>query len=161
MLLVKTQLSLSPVHGIGLFAADFIPAGTVTWQYHPDFDAAYTDDDVLRMPDAARQQFFKYAYYDKELGLYILCSDDQRFINHSTDTPNILSTPRQDIAARDILPGEELLCDYNCYDDTYFIRVGLPHLARSVNPHKTEIHPIELPQVTQITSKPQPSRISA
>jgi uncharacterized protein len=130
MLLISTQIGLSPIHGIGLFADQFIPEGTVTWQYHPDFDASYTEDDFLKMPQAAKIQFLKYAYYDKELNLYILCSDDQRFINHSSESPNILSTPQQDVTARDILPGEELLCDYNCYDDTYFIRVGMPHLAR-------------------------------
>jgi SET domain-containing protein len=131
MLLVKTQIQPSKVHGIGLFADQFIPKGTVTWQYHPDFDSSYSESDVLRMPNPAREIFFKYAYYDKELGLYILCSDDQRFINHEPDFPNIISTPRQDVTARDIMPGEELLCDYNCYDDTYFVRVGMPHLSKT------------------------------
>lgn len=131
MLLVKTELKVSKVHGIGLFAAQFIPKGTVTWQYHPGLDISYCDNDILKMPDAARELFLKYAYYDKELELYILCSDDQRFINHEADSPNIISTPRQDVAGRDIMPGEELLCNYNCYDDTYFIRVGMPQLTSS------------------------------
>jgi uncharacterized protein len=131
MLLVKTQIGSSKVHGIGLFADQFIPEGTVTWQYHPDFDSAYSESDILKMPATAREIFWKYAYYDKELGLYILCSDDQRFINHEPAFPNIISTPRQDVTARDILAGEELLCDYNCYDDTYFMRVGMPHLAKT------------------------------
>ena len=128
MILVKTQIGLSEVHGIGLFAAQPISKGTVTWQYHPDFDAAYFESDLLKLSDAAREQFLRYAYYDKDLRQYILCSDDQRFINHEADSPNIISTPRQDIAARNIFSGEELLCNYNCYDDTYFIRVGMPHL---------------------------------
>lgn len=133
MLLVKTQIGLSEVHGIGLFAAQFIAKGTVTWQYHPDFDSAYSESDMLRMPEPAREQFLKYAYYDKELELYILCSDDQRFINHEPDFPNIISTPRQDVTARDIMLGEELLCDYNCYDDTYFARVGLLQFCRTLS----------------------------
>jgi uncharacterized protein len=129
MLLVQTEISPSTIHGIGLFAAQLIPKGTVTWKYHPEFDTAYSEQNMLQMPDAARKLFLKYAYYDKQLGMYILCSDDQRFINHDADRPNIISTPHQDVAARDILPGEELLCDYNGYDDTYFIRVGMPELA--------------------------------
>jgi uncharacterized protein len=135
VLLVKTQIGLSDVHGIGLFAAQFIAKGTVTWRYHPDFDTSYEESDMLKMSDAAREQFLKYAYYDKDLGMYILCSDDQRFINHDAASPNVISTPHQDVAARDILPGEELLCDYNCYDDTYFIRVGMPHLANAILAH--------------------------
>lgn len=133
MLFVKTQIGLSDIHGIGLFAAQFILKGTVTWQYCPDFDASYSEQDILKMSEAAREQFLKYAYYDKGLRLYILCADDQRFINHEAESPNILSTPRQDVAARDIAVGEELLCDYNCYDDTYFTRVGMPHLSRSAS----------------------------
>ncbi|NDJ20296.1 SET domain-containing protein [Nostoc sp. B(2019)] len=153
MLLVKTQIGSSKVHGIGLFADQFIPKGTVTWQYHPDFDSAYSESDVLRMPVPAREIFWKYAYYDKELGLYILCSDDQRFINHEPDFPNIISTPRQDVTACDILPGEELLCDYNCYDDTYFMRVGMPHLSKTT---------LVFNQVTQQTASIfQESHISA
>lgn len=132
MLLVRTQIGLSDVHGIGLFAAQFIPKGTITWQYCAEFDATYQESDMLKMSDAAREQFLKYAYYDKDLKAYVLCSDDQRFINHEAKTPNIISTPRQDMAARDIFVGEELLCDYNCYDDTYFNRVGMPHLSKSV-----------------------------
>jgi uncharacterized protein len=153
MLLVQTQIGVSSIHGIGLFAAQFIPKGTVTWQYHPDFDTAYTERDILNLPEAAKQRFFHYAYYDQDLEVYILCSDDQRFINHSTEQVNILSTPKQDVAARDILPGEELLCNYNCYDDTYFSRVGLSHLCE---PGLTLKQP-----VTRIAASSEPSRISA
>lgn len=141
MILVRTQIGLSEVHGIGLFAAEFILKGTITWRYEPDFDAAYSEGALLRMSEAAKEQFLKYAYYDKELERYILCSDDQRFINHESNHPNIISTPRQDIAARDILPGEELLCDYNCYDDTYFVRVGMPHLCNTAFSFSTMPHP--------------------
>jgi uncharacterized protein len=129
MLLIATKIAPSPVHGIGLFANQFIPKGTVTWQFHPEFDKTYSEQEMLRMPDAARAIFLNYAYYDKDLALYVLCSDDQRFINHTSEQPNIISTPNRDVAGRDILPGEELLCDYNDYDDTYFIRNGMPSLA--------------------------------
>jgi uncharacterized protein len=151
MLLVKTQLGLSDIHGIGLFADQLIRKGTVTWQYHPDFDAAYKEEDMLKMSDAARDQFLKYAYYDKDLDLYILCSDDQRFINHNSEYPNIISTPRRDVAAHDILCGEELLCNYNCYDDTYFIRVGMPQLAKTAVALKqsADIYPASLSAPTR------------
>ena len=135
MLFVKTQIGVSQIHGIGLFAAEFIPRGTVTWQYHPDLDPAYSEEDILRMPDAAREVFFKYAYYDKDLERYVLCSDNQRFINHEANSPNILSTPRRDVAARDIQAGEELVCDYNACDDTYFIRVGMLQFSKNYH-HK-------------------------
>ena len=52
---------------------------------------------------------------------YILCSDDQKYINHSRQ-PNITSTPEQDVAARDIAAGEELVCNYEDYESGWFDR---------------------------------------
>ncbi|MCC3419326.1 MAG: hypothetical protein JGK12_14930 [Microcoleus sp. PH2017_01_SCD_O_A] len=125
MLLVQTKLGISSIHGIGLFAAQFIPKGTVTWEYSPYFDTSYEEADIERMSPSAKEQFLKYAYFDKLLCRYVLCFDDQRFINHFSESPNILSSLRRDVAARDIYEGEELVCDYKCiYDDTYFIRMG-------------------------------------
>lgn len=123
MLRVKTFLKHSPTHGIGLFAAEPIKEGTVTWEYDPEFDTAYTSEEVERMPKAGQALFWKYEYFDKELGKYVLCSDDQRFINHSTTGYNIQSTPHRDVANRDIKAGEELLCNYNDFDDTYASRL--------------------------------------
>ena len=125
MILVRTYLAESPRDGIGLFAAEFIAKGTVTWKYTRGLDKTYTDTDISRMSPMAREQFLKYAYFDKRLGKYVLCFDDQRFINHNPKDPNILSTPRVDVAARDIEPGEELTCNYNHYDDTLFARLGV------------------------------------
>ena len=127
MILVKTQLKLSKVHGIGLFADQFIPKGTKTWEYHSEFDKCFTEGDIKRMSEPARKLLLHYAYYDQNLKGYILPFDDQRFINHSSNLEkiNIISQPEVDIAARDILPGEELLCDYNKFDDTYFRRLNI------------------------------------
>jgi uncharacterized protein len=121
MLRVKTRIKESGIEGIGLFADQFIPKGTVTWQYDPKFDTGFTEEDVAQMPDIAREQFMVYAYFDHVRKLYILCSDYQRFINHS-ENPNIQSTPDQDVASRDIVPGEEMTCDYTLYEHDWFER---------------------------------------
>jgi len=125
MLLIKAKAGPNGVHGIGLFALEFVPKGTPTWRYESWFDVSYTEEDLSKMSEAARSQVMWYAYFDKETKKYVLCSDDQRFINHSSKNFNIISTPNDDIAARDIQPGEELLCDYNKFDDTYFDRMGI------------------------------------
>ncbi len=125
MLLVKTKIGPSTVHGIGLFADEFIPKGTVTWEYNPEFDISFTEEQTERMSDVARERFFDYAYFDKELNKFILCFDDLRFINHKASDPNILSQPTQDVAARDIQKGEELFCNYNHYEENYFHRRGI------------------------------------
>lgn len=124
MLRVKTKLGQSGKDGIGLFADEFVPSGTVTWQYDPEFDVAFEENVITRIPKHVREQFLKYSYFDHSLKKYILCSDDQRFINHS-NTPNVLSTPEKDVAARDIHAGEEMTCDYTHYEHDWFQRRNL------------------------------------
>ncbi|KKQ78181.1 MAG: hypothetical protein A3A96_00175 [Candidatus Zambryskibacteria bacterium RIFCSPLOWO2_01_FULL_39_39] len=127
MILVKTKLGKSIKHGIGLLADQFIPKGTITWEYHPLFDSAFTDEEINQMSEPAKKQFFHYAYFDKDLDKHVLCFDDQRFINHSAkkEDINIQSFTRKDIALKDIHLGEELLCDYDQFDNTYFDRINL------------------------------------
>lgn len=121
MLRVKTTTKLSTVNGIGLFADQFIPAGTTTWQYDPGFDPHFTKEQFANLPDFSQKTILTHGYFDHNLEVYILCSDDQRFINHSPN-PNITSTPSQDVANRDIQLGEELTCDYAQYEQDWFER---------------------------------------
>jgi len=127
MILVKTKVGKSSKHGMGLFADQFIPKGTITWEYNPLYDSSFTQEEVDKMSEPAKKQFFHYAYFDKELNKHVLCFDDQRFINHSASKEdiNITSTTRRDVASRDIQSGEELLCDYDGFDDAYFGRINL------------------------------------
>lgn len=124
MLRVKTFIKRSDVHGTGLFAAQFIPKGTTTWQYDPEFDVSFTQEQVNALPDLQKSYILYYAYLDKDLNKLVLCADNQRYINHSKNT-NIESTVREDVASRDINEGEELLCNYNQFDDTYFRRMNI------------------------------------
>jgi SET domain-containing protein len=118
---VKTTLRPSKIDGIGLFADQFIPEGTVTWIYDPLFDNAYSEEQIRDLPEFAKEQFITYAFWDHALKKYILCADNQRFINHSNQ-PNISSTPHADRALRDIGRGEELTCDYAAYEHDWFER---------------------------------------
>lgn len=128
MIMVKTKLGKSKIHGIGLFADQNIKKGTITWDYQPWFHITYSKEDLKKMSKPAREQVLWYAFVDKKDDRYILCADDQRFINHSSNPKkiNILSISQyRDIALRDIKKGEELLCDYNKFDDTYFKRLKM------------------------------------
>lgn len=121
MMLVRTEKRQSSIHGIGLFAAERIPAGTPTWRFTPGVDQAIHPEVVQRIPDTARTNFLTYAYLDIRTGLYVLCADDARFMNHS-EKPNVRGDYDleevfgMDVAGRDIEPGEELLCDYRTFD---------------------------------------------
>ncbi len=121
MLMVKTKLGISNLHGIGLFSDEFIPKGTMTWRFAPGFDIIIEPDELLRLSEIARKQFWNYCYVDKYNGHYVLCFDDARFINHS-ENPNVIQSKYGDevegveIAARDIHPGEEMTVNYFDFD---------------------------------------------
>ena len=127
MLKVKTKIGKSRIHGTGLFAAQFIPKGTITWEYSPTFDMDISEKDINLMSSINKEYFIYYSYFDKKRNKFILCADNQRFINHTTSTKkeNIISTPDMDVAFRDIEIGEELLCDYNKFDSDYFKRMNI------------------------------------
>ena len=119
MLLVKTYLAESGIHGIGLFAAQRIPKGTVVWRLEPALDLELTEAQIEALAPAAREQIEKYIYLDHELRKLVLCGDDARFFNHSEE-PNCHDFPDADggttVAARDIAEGEELTSDYSRFD---------------------------------------------
>lgn len=125
MLRVKTQLKQSSIHAIGLFADQIIPKGTITWQRDPDLDITLPEDFLTKVPNEVKQDLLGWVYYDYSIQKYVLCADNQRFINHSTDNYNIVSEPDFDVAGRNIEIGEELLCNYNHYEKDWFSRRGV------------------------------------
>jgi hypothetical protein len=119
MLLVKTFLAPSRIHGIGLFAAQRIPRGTVVWRLHPAIDLELADSELDGLAEPAREQIRKYTYVDLVSRTRVLCGDDARFFNHD-DHPNCHDLPDAEggktVAARDISEGEELTSDYASFD---------------------------------------------
>jgi uncharacterized protein len=120
MLLVKTKLQLSTIDGIGLFADEYIPNGTVIWKYTPLVDLRYAAEEYQQLKQQYNFEVLdKYIYKSRVSGLYILCSDDARFINHA-DRPNTLDTLEDaeglTIASADIQPGDEITSDYESFD---------------------------------------------
>lgn len=117
MILVKTKLMPSPIHGMGVFAAEFIPRGTRVWEYREGFDHRVPAEFVDSLPEPGRTSLRHYSAFWG--GGYVISADDARFLNHS-QTPNLktFSEPDVDIAIRDIQVGEELLEDYREFDES-------------------------------------------
>lgn len=120
MLLVKTRLGLSQIHGIGLFAEEFIKEGTPIWVFHEGFDLKIDPSALKGLPPVARQQIKHYGYVNMKSGKIILCADDARFFNHAVQATalDIESDDEEGVtvAARDIEIGEEICSDYLRYD---------------------------------------------
>ena len=69
MLLVKTKLQVSPIHGIGLFADQFIPEGAIVWQFNELIDLILNKEKIEDLAERAREQIQKYSYRDIRTGL--------------------------------------------------------------------------------------------
>ncbi len=116
MFLIPTYLGPSEIHGTGVFTPHFIPEGTVVWDFTPGVDWEITPDDLEAFPEPYRSRMNEWCYLD-DRGLYVLCGDTAKFMNHSFE-PNCDDSGEFTVAARDISPGEELTCDYRTFDRT-------------------------------------------
>ena len=122
MLLVKTKVLLSPLHGYGLFADEFIPKGMEIWRFTPGFDQRFTREQILSWPDLLQIYIYKYCWRSKKSKLYCFSADDGKYFNHSEE-PNVLSEysdNEEEVvtrALRDIKSGEELTDNYNSFED--------------------------------------------
>lgn len=134
MLLIKTTISLSKIHGIGLVTNQFIPKGKTVWKFTPRFDIKLSKQNLEKLSKQAREQMLNYTYLDQKTEEYILCSDDARFFNHSV-TPNTTHIYEKDkygqtVAVKDIKKGEEITCDYRTFDINFVQRKLVPNSFR-------------------------------
>ncbi len=72
MLLVKTKVKESKIHGLGLFADEFISQGTEIWKFTPRFDLRFTREQILGFPEALQVYIYKYAWKSKKSKLYCM-----------------------------------------------------------------------------------------
>ena len=124
MLLVKTKVAPSPVHGLGLFADQFIAKGARIWEYNEAVDSRFDASRLVGIAEHEQDDLLKHTYLNPRSGLYVVCGDDARYMNHA-DEPNTEDIGYDDglvngegvtIAARDIQPGEEILSNYRAFD---------------------------------------------
>ena len=117
MFSVPTYLKRSPIHGVGVFTPEPISEGAVIWDYVEGVDWRLTPDELSAFPQPFQSRMRRYCYLESS-GLYVLCGDNAKFMNHSAD-PNCDDRGDVTRAARAIEPGEELTCDYGAFDLEY------------------------------------------
>ena len=113
MLLVKTYLDKSAIHGLGVFAGEFIRKGTKIWRFVEGFDRFYSRTEFARLPKPARD-FIKFHGYRVD-GEILLTVDHDRHMNHA-DEPNTYLKSGYAIARRNIRKDEEITNDYREFD---------------------------------------------
>jgi SET domain-containing protein len=120
VILVRTRVGPSAIHGSGLFAAEFIPRGTPVWRFLPGFDHDFSPEQFAALPPLARDHTRWFCFVSRETGHVILSGDHACFINHADDAntgaPANAMPPVTTVARRDIVAGEEITCNYWEYD---------------------------------------------
>jgi len=114
MFIVSNYVKSSPIHGIGVFAGEDIPIGSLVWEYVTGFDQEIGIDNL---PTVIQQYIKDYGNVVKP-GSYLICGDNARFMNHS-DSPNISGANDKNYALRDIMKGEEITVDYRDFDTEF------------------------------------------
>lgn len=114
MLLVNTYVAPSKIEGVGVFAAEPIPKGTLIWRLDPEFDRLIPVSRYENAPPFQRELFDRYAYPSPDRPGYLVYEvDNGRFMNHS-ETPNTdFSDTGGALTTRDIAAGEEITCNYS------------------------------------------------
>lgn len=116
MLLVKTELKPSKIHGTGVFAIQFIPKNTKIGRFDDTFDRCFSPSQFDNFPIVTRSYIKHFGYFCKTDREYKLNSDNMRFFNHS-DSPNTISDIYgNDWSKVDIDVGEEITCNYYDFD---------------------------------------------
>lgn len=113
MLLVKTYLDKSSIHGLGVFAAETIRKDTRIWRFVEGYDLFYTKRQFARLPKPARDFLTQYGFrWDGEV---LFCVDHDRHMNHS-ENPNTYLHNGYVFARVTIRKGVEITNDYRKFE---------------------------------------------
>jgi uncharacterized protein len=116
MLLVKTSLGKSRIHGIGVFADQFVRKDAKMWRFVYGFDRYYTRKRLAKLPKPAKDYIRLHGY---QWGNEILLSMDyDTFMNHS-ENPNTYFHDGFVLARRNIRKGEEITNDYRAFEAAF------------------------------------------
>lgn len=108
---IRTYVDKSAIHGIGVFAGEDIPDGTLVWEFHPLIDRLITEAEIHTLPLPVQEMVRKHAEFVESEAAFILSGDNDRFMNHSA-TPNIRDEGERMFSNTTIPKGTELTCDY-------------------------------------------------
>ena len=114
MLTVKTYLAPSSIHGIGLFAAENIPANSIIWQYNEHIDRIYSEElflDICRNTHNCTLPHLLNSSY-KRGGRFFYLTDNARFINHAVPANIAFVDDYTERTLHTIKAGEEILENY-------------------------------------------------
>jgi SET domain-containing protein len=129
MIHINYKISISNVHGIGLFTEQDIKKGDLIYTPTPLLDVDLTQEEFDTLTHQEQKELRYYGYFNKKTSRWHVAYDAIRILNHS---PKGIANVTQDedmtmTALRDISRGEEILQDYReifLEDDEHFKRIN-------------------------------------
>jgi hypothetical protein len=125
---------ISAEKGYGVVAKQPIPKGTITWVMDK-LDRVFTPIEIATIGADYQPIIATYCFIDAQ-GNYVLCWDNERYINHSFNANCITTAYDFTIAVRNIEQEEEITNDYG------FLNVNNSFdCAREANSDRTKVDP--------------------
>lgn len=120
MLTIKHSVRPSSIAGLGIFADETIPAGSLVWKNHTDSELILDIAIFETMSDYMKNNFKHYGYLDIETNQWKLPLDNSRFMNHSDHANLSQDEDGNSIANKTIEKNEEITCDYRSFVNINF-----------------------------------------
>lgn len=112
MIVVRTYLEKSAIHGFGIYAKESIAKGTCVWQFHDKLDVKFTPEEFESLPESVKEEVEWHMYEPDKGGAYYYEATMGKYMNHSREPSVDFTDVGYGHATRDIAAGEELTCDY-------------------------------------------------
>lgn len=117
MMMVKSELRMSPIDGLGVYAVEPIKSGTVVWKLDERAYVIRHESEIASLPPIMQEHFAKYGWPLITRAGFIACDiDNGRFMNHSDRANTDFRNPHQGVAIADIAAGQEITCNYAEFD---------------------------------------------
>lgn len=113
MLLVRTEVKPSPIHGLGCFLLEDVKYSSFPqiWRFNSAIDTIFDLQSIQYLPLFQQEFLRRHGYNEDGLG-GILCGDNARYINHSLN-PTLMSQGMLDFPTMDLYIGDELTINYH------------------------------------------------
>ena len=115
MMHAKYKLDKSDKHGIGFFADQDIPKGSVVYTASPLLDVDITQEQFDSLSNEEKREIEWWGFFDKPSQKWHVDFDVSKFINHSYYATTTQDSGHEEaylVATRDIKAGEELTQNY-------------------------------------------------
>ncbi|MBI1308449.1 MAG: SET domain-containing protein-lysine N-methyltransferase [Proteobacteria bacterium] len=115
MMHVQYKLDKSPLHGIGLFAAQPIKQGALIYSASPILDVNISSEQFESLTEAEKSEVRFWGFWIEDEQVWHVDFDVSKFINHDRNSTVTQDGDHKDaylVATRDIKSGEELTQNY-------------------------------------------------